>query len=316
VAGLQVVADGDRTVVIGAGFIGAAVARAIAAQGSPVTVLTRATNSPPPLHDAAIRVVLGDATDPAALDAALLDAGSVVFCAGAALPAEAESDPAGELTQAAQPLLATLEALRRRRGVRLLFCSSGGTVYGEPDQIPVHESHPLRSESAYGMAKVTAEHYLQLYASRHGVPTTALRCANVYGPGQVPFRSQGLVATLLASAATGREVVVFGDGSAVRDYVYIDDVAQATVELLEHDDLPAAINVGTGVGTSVEALLQIVERTVGRPLRVRHEPARPSDLRRVVLDVTRLRSLVPFDAVSIVEGLERTWAYQKAAAHA
>jgi UDP-glucose 4-epimerase len=139
------------------------------------------------------------------------------------------------------------------------------------------------------------------------VRATALRCSNVYGPGQLPFRSQGVVATLLASAESGREVVIFGDGSAVRDYVYVDDASEAIADLAELAEVPPALNVGSGVGTRLDTLIGLVERTVGRTVHARFEPVRPTDLHRVVLDVSRLRQLVPLGSTSMVEGVRRAW---------
>ena len=304
---------GDRVVVVGAGFIGGAVARTLVDRGHRVTVLTRGTSEPLAMGGGA-RVVVGDALDEAVVHDALIDARAVVYCAGGALPAEAERDPAAELRRATLPLLAALAALRERPGVPLLFMSSGGTVYGEPDQLPVHESHPLRPRTAYAVAKAAAEQYLGIYRELHGVPTTSLRCANVYGPGQVPYRSQGVVATMLASASSGREVVVYGDGGALRDYIFIDDVADVVAALLTKDELPSAINLGTGVGTRLDTLLSLVEETVQRPLRLRFEPKRPTDLERVVLDVGRLRGLVPFEPVEFADGLRRTWDCESTAA--
>jgi UDP-glucose 4-epimerase len=297
--------------VIGAGFIGTAASRALARRGRRVTVLTRST-APTIPGGIVDRVLVGDVCDPSVLGEALKQVSDIVYCAGGALPVEAERDPRGELERDTAPLLAVLEALTRHPHARLLLVSSGGTIYGEPARVPVDESQPLNPRSAYASIKVTAERYLEHHRTVHGVASTALRCANVYGPGQVPYRSQGVIATLLASAATGREVVVYGDGSAVRDYVHVDDVAQVIARLAELEALPPALNVGSGVGTSLIDVLELVERTVGRRLRARFEPARPTDLHRVVLDVTRLQRLVPMAPMPLAEGVRRTWQLEKA----
>jgi UDP-glucose 4-epimerase len=259
---------------------------------------------------------MGDARHPSTLRDALLGATAVVFCDGGSVPAAAEAAPAEELERATAPLLAVLDALTGRPEVRLLFLSSGGTVYGEPERLPVDENQPLRPRTAYGTIKAVAEDHLRRYRDQHQVGATALRCANVYGPGQAPFRSQGVIATLLASAAIGREVVIFGDGTSVRDYLFVEDLAGVVGALLRLRALPPAINVGAGVGTSLRELLELVERTTQGPLRVRYEPERPTDLRRVVLDIRLLRSLVEFDPLPLAGGLQRTWDVDASAAAA
>ena len=282
-------------------------ASTLAERGVNVTVMTRDPAHPFVGALASTRIVAGDAADSAALRAGLSDARAVVYCAGSALPAEAEAEPAVELQQSAVPLVAVLDAVRERSGVPVLYLSSGGTIYGEPEYLPVDETHPIRPSTAYAAAKAAAEQYLLLYREQHGVATTAVRCSNVYGPGQRPFRSQGVVATLLASARADRQVVLFGDGSACRDYVLVDDVAAAIGLLLERGDLPAAVNVGTGVGTQLDQLVDLVEHVTRCRLQVTYEPERPTDLRRVVLDIGLLRRLIPFEPRSLAEGLRLTW---------
>lgn len=298
----------SRTLVVGAGFLGTAVAEASLASGQSVTVLSRQ-----PLDDGRAarlshaRVVLGDATDALLVEDALADADTVVFCAGVAVPTIAAHDLRSAVAESLPPLLTVLDALvRRRPTARLLYLSSGGTVYGEPSAELVHEDHPLRPTTAYGSINVEAERRLATYRSRHGVRTTSLRCANPYGPGQHAGRGQGLIGTLLWS---DDPVPFYGDGSTVRDYVYVRDFASAVVALGGvRDELPQAINIGTGVGTSLSEVVTLVEKLTERPIPLRYEPARPTDLRRVVLDVSLLRRLIPFDPMPLDQGIAATYA--------
>lgn len=298
--------------VIGAGFIGTAVAEAFLAAGVDVTVVNRS-----PLNDRRAerlgdaRIVIGDAGDAAVLEGALDDVGTVVFSAGAPTPAIGSEHAEDAMRLVLAPLVAVLDALTRRPGVRLLYLSSGGTVYGEPEVEPVPEDHPLRPGSVYARVNVEAERRLETYRTQHGVATTALRCANPYGPGQPGDRGQGLIGTLLWSDGA---VPMYGDGSAVRDYIHVDDAAAVIVALAAHDgDLPPVINVGTGVGTSSAEIVSLVEKITQRTIPVRYEPPRSTDLRRVVLDVGLLRSLVDFDPVPIEQGIEATYVRNVAA---
>jgi len=256
---------------------------------------------------AGVDVVYGDATDGTAMASLVAGGRDVVYAAGTSLPLAVERDPA-QLVEPLRALVTVLEAVRINAGSSLLFLSSGGTVYGEPGHLPVTEDHPLRPRSAYGSEMVAAETYVAYYARRHGVAATSLRCANAYGPGQQPHRGQGLIATVLDAATHGQAVEVWGDGSAVRDYVFIDDLATAVVALLGRADLPEALNLGSGVGASVHEVLELVEATTGRALRVHWRGSRPFDVSRVVLDITRLRSLIAFEPTPLAVGIRDTWA--------
>jgi UDP-glucose 4-epimerase len=298
----------SRTLVVGAGFLGTAVAEACLASGQPVTVLSRRPlDELSPTRPADARVLLGDATDALLVEDALTDVDNVVFCAGVAVPTIAAHDLRKAVAESLPPLLTVLDAITRRRpDARLLYLSSGGTVYGEPSVDPVPEDHPLRPTTAYGAINVEAEHRLVAYRSRHGVRTTSLRCANPYGPGQRSDRGQGLIGTLLWS---DDEVPFYGDGSTVRDYVYVRDFASAVVSLCNlSTDLPPAINIGTGVGTSLNEVVTLVEKVTERTVALRYEPARPTDLRRVVLQTSLLESLIPYDPMPLDQGIAATYA--------
>jgi UDP-glucose 4-epimerase len=305
-----------RTLVVGSGFIGSSVAGALLDAGHDVSVLTRSRPSPVvAARLAGARVVVGDAADALTVATALDGVADVVYCAGAAGPAEAERDPAAAERLSLPPLAAVVDGLCRRPGARLLFVSSGGTVYGDAGPVPVPEDRPLRPAGVYARLKVAGERHLAAARARDGLDATALRCANVYGLHQAAWRSQGVVATLMAAAADGAMAPLYGDGLAVRDHVAVDDVADAVVALLARPDpLPPAVNVGTGVGTALADLVAAVEAVTGRPLAVRYEPARPTDLGQVVLDVSLLRSLVPYAPTPLADGLAALWAGRPAVA--
>jgi UDP-glucose 4-epimerase len=311
---LRLLPNGSSTLVVGAGFLGTAIGEALLAAGRPVTVLSRSSlDGRTARRLAGARVLVGDAASRTDVAGALEGAGNVVYAAGSPVAAAAEADPVDAERQAIPPLLTLLEAVRRLQGVRLLYLSSGGTVYGEPTVDPVPEHHPLRPTTVYATLRIAAEHHLLVARSQHGVPATSLRCANPSGAGQQPGREQGVIATMLAAEAP---VPVYGDGNAVRDYIEVHDLAAAVVALLARDELPPAINVGTGIGTSLHGVLDAVRRVSGRTVEVVHEPRRSTDLHRVVLDVSLLRSLIAFAPVGLEAGIARMCADGLRAAHA
>lgn len=300
---------GPRVLVVGGGFLGSHVAGALAARGFPTTVLTRTPPSPVTesrLGTAAL--VIADTADTAALTAALQETEHVIWCAGGLLPADSNERPAADLTESLIPLLVALDVLRHRRGVGITFFSSGGTVYGNPHTLPVPETHPVRPLTSHGVTKVAAEQYLALYGDVYGVPSLVLRCGNVYGEGQPSDRSQGLIAAALDCARRRHPLTVYGDGSSVRDFIFIDNVVDITAALLGRTDVPSVINVGSGCGSSVADVLELVERVTDETLELQRQPIRPGDVRRIVLDITRLRSVLPdFEPTPIADGMVRMW---------
>jgi len=290
-------------VVIGSGFIGRAAATTTSEGGRPTVMVARRPFDPPPR----VQAVTCDLTDVDALTAIVRPGSDVVFAAGSSVPAGDEHDPHRSV-DALVPFIAALEAVRRTEGASLLFVSSGGAVYGEPDALPVAEDHPLRPSNAYGMAKVAAEHYLEYYVRNHDVCATALRCGNAYGPGQLPGRGQGLVGELIAAAEQGRTVEVWGDGSIERDFVHVDDIASVIARLYGRRGLPLALNVGSGRATSVNAVITTVSEVVQRPIAVTYTERRSFDVQRIALDISRLQGLIDFDPIELVDGVALTGA--------
>ena len=146
-----------------------------------------------------------------------------------------------------------------------------------------------------------------MYADLYGIPVRILRIANAYGPGQPWAKGQGIVARLMRCALTGEEFPIFGSGENVRDYVYIDDIAQAVAGLIAAQDGQRVLNVGSGEGYTILDLVRTVENQTGRAINVEFHESRYFDVRSIVLDVRRLSQTLPFTPVDIATGLRRTW---------
>jgi UDP-glucose 4-epimerase len=210
-------------------------------------------------------------------------------------------------------LLNVLEAARDCGTRRVIYASSGGVVYGEAETVPTPEVAEKLPESPYGVSKLAGEHYLQYYHRLHGLEYVALRYGNVYGPRQDPHGEAGLVAIWSQRLLDGQDLVVYGDGEQTRDYVFVADVVRANLRFSQ-GDVPIgegidqfAFNVGTGVGSSVNHLADILESVSGLAPGRRHEPARSGELRHSALDVARLRSLGWNADVGLQEGLGVTY---------
>ena len=210
-------------------------------------------------------------------------------------------------------LLNILEAARSHGTSRVVYISSGGVVYGEPEVIPTPETSPKLPLSPYGVTKLSGEFYLHYYRRIHGLEYVALRYSNVYGPRQDPHGEAGVVAIFSQRLLAEEELQVFGDGEQTRDYVYVGDVVEANLFV---SDLPIgegkniddfAFNIGTGIETSVNGLAEVLEEVSGHQSGRRFEPPRLGELQQSALDASRIRDRGWETKVSVEEGLGATF---------
>ncbi|MEJ2338401.1 MAG: NAD-dependent epimerase/dehydratase family protein, partial [Gemmatimonadales bacterium] len=215
-------------------------------------------------------------------------------------------------------LLNVLEACRRSGVGRVVYVSSGGVVYGEPEDLPVEETRAKAPASPYGVSKLAGEQYLDYYRVVQSMPSVSLRYSNVYGPRQNPHGEAGVVAIFSQRAIRGRPLIVYGDGEQTRDYVYVKDVARAnlvasTLELEDAGTLDDfAFNVGTGIETSVNDLVGRIIEIAGHA-EVERQEARTGELLRSALDVRKLESTGWSAEYSLTEGLSETYGWVAAA---
>ena len=281
--------------IVGYGFIGRRIARLACERGSRVSILTRSG----PGGDG---VVIGDAADAATVGGFTEGLDHVVFAAGSAKPAESDMDPAGEVSKSLGPLLAVLEAVARNRVPRFTYLSSGGTVYGRTTGLASEETDqwPI---TTYGVLKLAAERFVALYARQHGFSADVLRCSNVYGPGQPSDGSQGVIGVFLGALKRGSGIRIYGDGSALRDFIHVDDLADVVLRLAEIQGGVRVLNVGSGSAVSIGAIAGLVIEAMAVNDAIEFLPPRPSDVPTVVLDITKLRSLIEFTPRSLKQGL-------------
>jgi UDP-glucose 4-epimerase len=223
------------------------------------------------------------------------------------------ADPAFDAEVNLVGLLNLLEGARAAGTERFVFVSSGGVVYGEPDQRPTPETAPKLPLSPYGVTKLSGELYLNYYRAVHGLAYFALRYGNVYGPRQDPHGEAGVVAIFSRRLLDREPLTVFGDGEQTRDYVFVRDVVAANMIMSELDPEPTrgpdavAFNVGTGRETSVNRLAEILEEAAGLAPGRTHAEARPGELRHSSLDATRLRARGWAPRWTLEQGLRETF---------
>jgi UDP-glucose 4-epimerase len=227
-------------------------------------------------------------------------------------------DPRFDASVNVDGLLNLLQAAHESGVGRVLYVSSGGVVYGEPEVRPTPETSPKLPESPYGVTKLAGEQYLYYYHRVHGMEYAVLRYSNVYGPRQDPHGEAGVVAIFSTRLIREQPLTVFGDGEQTRDYVFVGDVVAANM-LLSEAQLPAArslddrgFNVGTGVETSVNQLARGLMEASGAVVEMSNAPARAGEVRHSSLDTARLRSLGWEPRTSLLDGLRQTYQWIRA----
>jgi UDP-glucose 4-epimerase len=298
-------------VIGGNGFIGSHVVDALLAAGHRVTTLDRAENRFRAPHPGAAHV-FADWSDAGTLEASLTGADLVVHLISATLPAQSNAVPEFDLRE---NLLRTLTLLNLcvAKGVRrVIFASSGGTIYGAPRRLPIPETHPTNPLNSHGIVKLAIEKYLALYERLHGLEYVSLRMANPYGEWQDPDGRQGIVAVAMGRVARRLPIEIFGEGSMVRDYVYVGDVAQAFALAARTTGARRIYNVGSGHALGLKDLLSKIFEVAGCSVAIRYGPPRPSDAPANVLDISLIHSELGWaPSVSLDEGLQRTWSWIK-----
>ena len=202
--------------------------------------------------------------------------------------------------------LRLLEASRRAGVEKIIYSSTGGALYGEPEVVPCPDDAPVTPISPYGMSKYMAEQYLEFYSRQYRLNFTTLRYGNVYGPRQDPFGEAGVVAIFISAMLGGKRPRIFGDGNQTRDFVCVDDIVDANIAAI-HRGHRKALNIGTGQLTSVNQLIEMLKQIIGFRWDAEHGPARAGDVYRISLDSSRAEAeLAWMPKTDLAEGLART----------
>ena len=204
------------------------------------------------------------------------------------------------------------EACVKQHVKKVVFISSGGTVYGKESMCPLNEKTPTNPITSYGIQKVSIEKLLYLYNYMYGLDYRIIRLANPYGPYQRPNGVLGAVTTFTYKALKGEEILVYGDGSVVRDFIYIDDAVRGIQKIVEGTDKHHTFNLGCGYGTSIIQVLESIERALNKKLNVRYTEARKVDVPVNYLDIKRFEtSYGSLNPISLEDGIRRTAKFMK-----
>ncbi len=298
----------------GKGFIGSHLVDALLRAGFPVKVFDRANI--PPLNDAAntarVTWIDGDFTSDADVAAALADCDICFHLVSTTLPQSSNADPAFDVETNIGGTVRMLGHAVRHGVKKVIFISSGGTVYGVPREVPIPEDHPTDPICSYGITKLAIEKYLHLYKTLHGLEYTVLRLANPFGERQRTTAAQGAVAVFMGKVLRGDTIEIWGDGSVVRDYIYIGDAVAAMVKAIAYTGPDRVLNIGAGTGISLKEILSGIEQVTGRTADVRYTAARAFDVPVSVLAIDRARAALDWTpATPFTEGLRKMLAWMQ-----
>jgi UDP-glucose 4-epimerase len=247
--------------------------------------------------------------DAAVLDAVIRPGDCVLHLVSSTVPGSSNEDPYGDIASNVLPTLRLLELARQRSVKKVVFLSSGGTVYGPGVAVPTPEAAATDPICSYGIQKLAIEKYLALYRRLHGLDSVVLRVANPYGPYQLGF-GQGVIAAIFRKALQAEPITIWGDGTVVRDYIHVSDVVEAILCAVRLDSptAPRLYNIGSGVGKSLRDILDAVRRLRDGDLTVINTPGRLTDVPASILDIRQATAHLGWgNRISWDQGLEQTY---------
>lgn len=236
----------------------------------------------------------------------------VIHLASSTLPKSSNDAPMLDVQMNLLESIALFETCVKHKVKKVVFASSGGTVYGIPKALPISEDHPNSPICSYGIVKLAIENYLNFFYHNYGLSYCVLRISNPYGVRQNPFSMQGAVAIFTSRILRNEPVTIWGDGSTLRDYIGVKDVARLCV-LAALSDITGVFNAGSGSGVTLNQLIEVISYSLDIEPNIKFEPARPFDVPAVVLDCSKAQEAFGWaPEISLVDGITEYAAWAKA----
>jgi len=299
-----------RVVVMGGGgFIGSHLSERLLALGNQVNVFGRPqSHYLENLRQKGARVFLGDFLNPSDTSPAMENCDVLFHLVSTTVPKTSNDNPLYDVETNVLGTLRLLDAARKARVKKVVFASSGGTVYGIPKSIPIMETHPTNPISSYGASKLMIEKYLHLYWKLYNLDYCILRISNAYGERQPVTESQGVISSFLDRALRHDKLIVWGDGSVIRDYIHVEDIVSALVRAAQYEGVSKIFNIGSGVGSSLKDIIDMISRVSRGVVQPEYNLSRPFDVPANVLDISHAKKhLNWFPAIDLFEGILRTY---------
>lgn len=297
--------DKNQRVVItgGNGFIGSFLANRLVVTGNKIEILSNKTGNIAPGANFHYCNILNDVE---IMDEVIQKGDVVVHLACSTIPAISEKNRSTDLTENVAGSIKLLEICVKKKIKKIIFASSGGTVYGNNSKRNHKEDDVLMPLNSYGAIKVAIENYIQVFNHLYGLPFIILRISNPYGRTNLPSTKMiGAVDVFLRNAIENKEIVIWGDGKNVRDYIFIDDLIDFMMKSIEQEEMSGIYNVGTGIGVNLIDLVTIIRKITNRKIRVRYEESRAVDVKRNVLDIRKASDFDWYPKYSLEEGIKQ-----------
>lgn len=295
------------TIFGGCGFIGSHLVDALLSQGHNIRVFDRSHELfRPPLEN--VEYVLGDFGNRGLVSSAVKDVDIVYHLISTTVPKTSNDDPVFDVSSNIIETLYLLEACVKKKVKKVVFISSGGTVYGVPDNVPVGEEGQTNPICSYGITKLAIEKYLYLFHTLYGLDFTIIRPSNPFGPRQNPNNIQGAVSVFLGKTLEKLPITIWGDGSVSRDFLYIQDLIEGIIKATFMKSDHRIFNIGSGTGTTLTRLIALIREVTRADLEVIYKDNRTFDVPELVLDTTRAQKELGWSQkTTMLEGLRTTW---------
>jgi len=302
-----------KTLVLGAdGFIGSHLVDSLVSNGHSVRAFDRFSKSSPSFdNNESIEIFPGDFLNTGQLEEALHGIDYVFHFISTTTPATAENNPTIDIDTNIRTSVELMKLCVKASVKRVLFASTGGAIYGaENERTARIETDPTLPVSPYAIGKLAIENYLRYFRAKHGLESTVFRISNPYGERQPFHRKQGVIPIFLENIYLDKPITILGDGSMVRDYVYVKDLTEMISKVFTRADLQDVYNLGSGTGTTVNEIAQLAQEVAGKEAIIERANVPPTFLQSVVLDTTRFTTDFGFTAhTSLRDGMRATYTY-------
>jgi UDP-glucose 4-epimerase len=298
----------------GNGFIGSHLVEALLRKGFSVKVFGDFKSGTKNLDAIShrIEIIKGDFLCESDLAAAMQNVEFVFHYISTTNPVTSFNNPCYEVETNIIGSIRMMELAVKNDIKKIIFPSTGGTIYGEPDRVPINEAAPTNPLNPYAISKLTIEKYLNYFFHRYSLDYLVLRYSNPYGERQNPYGNQGVIPIFLNKINNNEDPTIFGDGSAIRDYIYIQDALDATLSLFDRKCNEKIFNVGSGRGNSINELISIMSEVTGKEIRPIYVNNNGFYIKKIILDISKIKNITGWSPkIDIFDGIEKTWNWIK-----